>query len=65
MNFIVAEDTTKHDDVIGMIHVVCVAKKTEIILKKIGAEVKEGWASGKGLGSSSLHDCGFKNVFPS
>ena len=38
MNFIVAEDTTKRDDVIGAIYVVCVAKKTEIILKKIRGE---------------------------
>jgi hypothetical protein len=35
MNFIVAEDTTKRDDVLGVIYVVCIAKKTEIILKKI------------------------------
>jgi|RhiMethySRZTD1v2_1073278.scaffolds.fasta_scaffold324306_2 hypothetical protein len=38
MNFIVAEDTTKRHDVLGVIYIVCVAKKTEIILKKIGAE---------------------------
>ena len=34
MNFIVAENTTKPDNVLGVIYVVCVAKKTEIILKK-------------------------------
>ena len=38
MNFIVAENTTKPDDVLGVIYFVCVAKKTEIILKKIEAE---------------------------